>query len=481
MKKFSVKYKTIKWLALTALAAALLPLLLLGRYAVPAADDFSYGAPAHLAYSESGSVLSAAAAALDKTLESYCSWQGTFSAIFLMAVQPAVFSEALYALTPLIMIAALLVGSFLFCHAFFGELMGLDRDICGIIAAVTCLLCSQLLPSPVQGLYWFNGAVYYVFFHGLLLAACALGLRLVNKGGVLRGLGLCLLGFVIGGGNYVTALSGVILSFAAIGLLIVLKDGRWKRLIVPALVLLSAFAVSIAAPGNAVRQAAQEESLGAAAAVLMSFRCGISYGLSWLGLPVLGAMVLLGLLMWSAVKESRFSFRFPALVSLFSYCLFSAMFCPPVYAMGNVGDKRLLNIIYFAFLLLLALNLCYWLGWLSKRTRASQAGAGRLALLPLAAAVLVFGGGCVAAMAAGTGFSSVAAVISMTSGEAQAYHACARQRFEILNDGSVKDARLARFPCEPYLLFFDDITEDPTDWRNVDMSSYYGKDSVVLD
>ena len=481
MKKFSVKYKTIKWLAIAALAAALLPLLLLGRYAVPAADDFSYGSLAHVAFVESGSVMDAAAAAFDKTLESYYSWQGTFSAIFLMALQPAVFSEALYALTPLIMLASILAGSFMFCQAFFGELMGLDRDVCSIIAAVLCLLCSQLLPSPVQGLYWFNGAVYYVFFHGLGLAACAMGLRLVNKGGTLRCLVLCLLGLVIGGGNYVSALSGAILVLSAIILLVILKDSRWKRLVLPALVLLAAFALSIAAPGNAVRQAAQEESLGVAAAVLMSFRSGISYGLSWLDLPVLGAMVLLGLLMWSTVKESRFPFRFPALVSLFSYCLFSSMFCPPLYAMGNVGDKRLLNIIYFAFLLLLALNLCYWLGWLSKKLKASEAASGRTHLLPLTAALLVFGGCCAAAMVTGTSFSSVAALSSMSSGEAQAYHACAQRRFEILNDDSVKDARLERFPCTPYLLYFDDITEDPADWRNEDMSTYYGKDSVVLD
>ena len=78
MKKHYLSYKNIKWLAILALAALVLPLLLLGRYAVPAADDFSYGAPAHVAYAESGSILSAAAAAAGKTAESYISWQGSF-------------------------------------------------------------------------------------------------------------------------------------------------------------------------------------------------------------------------------------------------------------------------------------------------------------------------------------------------------------------------------------------------------------------
>lgn len=30
------------------------------------------------------------------------------------------------------------------------------------------------------------------------------------------------------------------------------------------------------------------------------------------------------------------------------------------------------------------------------------------------------------------------------------------------------------------LLFFEDITTDPGDWKNVGMSEYYGKSSIVI-
>lgn len=477
MKKFYLSHKTIKWLSLAALAVLIIPLLLLGRYAVPAADDFSYGAPAHLAYAESGSVFSAAAAALDKTLESYCSWQGTFSAIFLMAVQPAVFSEALYALTPVIMLSALLLGTFIFCRAFFGELLGLDKDLCRIVAALLCALSTQFIPSPVQGFYWFNGAVYYVIFHGLLLIACAMAVGLVRKGGWLRSAALCILALLIGGGNYVTALCASILAACTILLLRLKKHPAWRRLALPALVLFAAFALSIAAPGNAVRQAAQENSLGPVQAVLMSFAHGAGYAVQWLSLPVVGGLLFLGALMRGAFRECIFSFRFPALVSVFSFCLFSAMFCPPLYAMGNIGDTRLLNIVYFSYLLLLAINLTYWLGWAAKQQAQRRH---RLPPLSVLAAALVLLLCCGIAVLRGTGFTSLGALSTLMSGEAAEYHACAQRRFDILKDSSIEDAELERFPCQPYLLFFDDITDDPTDWRNVDMSSYYGKNSVVL-
>ena len=59
-------------------------------------------------------------------------------------------------------------------------------------------------------------------------------------------------------------------------------------------------------------------------------------------------------------------------------------------------------------------------------------------------------------------------------------HPFQRQRLEILKDPEIKDALLRDFPKKPYVLFFDDITYDPEDWRNQNMSGYYHKDSVRL-
>ena len=55
-------------LALSALLLLLIPLAALGSFAVPCADDYSYGAAAHLAYTRSGSIAGALAAGLEKTV-----------------------------------------------------------------------------------------------------------------------------------------------------------------------------------------------------------------------------------------------------------------------------------------------------------------------------------------------------------------------------------------------------------------------------
>lgn len=477
--KGRISYKLIKYLLIAALILSLMPLLVLGFYAVPAADDFSYGAYAHLAFRESGSLLDAFSGALKKTVESYMSWQGTFSAIFLMALQPAVFSEGLYALTPFVMLAALIIGTFAFCRVFFSKLLGLERELGDIAAALILLISVQLMPSPVQGLYWFNGAVYYMFFHGLSLAACALAIALVKKGGMGKSLALCLMCLVLGGGNYVTALALSILAVAAIGLLALKKDRAWKKLLLPGVILFLSFALSIAAPGNAVRQAAQENTPGVIKAVLMSFENGIKYSVDWFSLPVAGMLLLFTVVLWPALTKTEHKFSMPLLLSVFSFCLFAAMFCPPIYAMGNVGDKRLLNMVWFAYLLLLTINLACWLGWLVQKLKRTEV-AKSLKAVPVLLSACILAACCAFSMLKGTGFAAVGALSTLASGEARAYHDSAVARFEILKDESIKDVQLEPFPVKPYLLYFDDISSDPSDWHNEDISTYYGKESVVL-
>jgi len=277
----------------------------------------------------------------------------------------------------------------------------------------------------------------------------------------------------------VTALTLSVLAVAAVGLLVLKKDRGWKWLVLPAAILLISFAASIAAPGNAVRQAAQDNTPGVVKAVLMSFQSALAYGWEWMTLPVLGLLVALALIFRPALSKSEFSFPAPLLLSAFSFCLFSAMFCPPVYALGTVGEPRVLNIIYFSYLLLLALNLVYWLGWLCRRGKTAAAEDGVKAV-GLGIAALLLALCCGVSMLGGTGFSSVGAVSTLASGEAGAYRDSALRRFELLKDESLEDVQLEDFPVKPYLLYFDDITRDPDDWRNEDISTFYGKNSVVL-
>ena len=112
MKHFSLSYRLIFILLLAVLAASLIPLLMLMTTVVPSADDFAFGAAARTAFAATGSVPAALRAAGRMTLDVYRSWQGSFSAVFLMALTPAVFGDGFYALTPVLMLLSLLGGTF---------------------------------------------------------------------------------------------------------------------------------------------------------------------------------------------------------------------------------------------------------------------------------------------------------------------------------------------------------------------------------
>ena len=475
--KRTLSYKLLFFIFLAVLAALLVPLLVVGGYAVPCADDYSYGFEAHKVFTETGSVVKALFTGARHVAEVYEIWQGTFSAIFLFSVQPAVFGEKLYALTAPLMLAALTAGSFALCMTLFPKVFGADKYASGAIAAAVTIACTQFLPSPVQGFFWYNGAVYYTFFYGLSLLTFALGIRSVRdgRGGAL----LCLLCAFLGGGNYVTALGCVIVGVSSWLLLLLRRDRRRKRLLLPLLCLLAAFAVSIAAPGNAIRQATVETHPTAFEAILLSFKNCLAYSREWFSLPLIGVLIMTLPLLWQSAGNSRFAFRFPLLVSAYSFCLLSAMFCPPIYALGNVGEFRLLNILYFAYVLGWFVNAFYWAGWLCKKLgkRSNEKGA---RLVPTLIAAGICAALCFLSVVQGTGFTSVGAVGLLRSGEAAAFHETALSRLDTLTDPSVADAVLEDYPTHPYLLFYDDISVDPTDWHNIDMASFYGKNSVTL-
>lgn len=474
MKNLSLSYRLLG-LLLLALAVSLVPLLRLAPYDAPCADDYSYGAAVHEVWRTSHSPLAVLKTAARVTREIYLGWQGSFSAIFLMALQPAVFGERLYALTPYLMIGSLLLGSFCLMTALFHRVFRLPRSVGGCAAALLCLVSFQLIPYPVESLYWYNGSVYYTFFYSLSLLAYAITIRTVLCGGAGRTVLLCLLCLLLGGGNYATALNACLVLFSALILLLLVKQPGWKRLLLPLLVLFLAFGASVVAPGNAVRQRVPIPPLEA---IGKSFLQGLRFCRQLFSLPVLALILTQAVLTWFAVGSEGFPFRFPALVTLYSFCLFSALFTPTLYTQNRAGDGRMVDIIYYMYLLLLSLNACYWTGWL--RRRHESAPSRTLPLLPALAAGLLCLGCCAGFLLQGHSLCSLVARGCLRSGEAAAYRACYETRLRLLEDASVREASLPAYPSQPYLLFFDDIITDPADWRNEAVAVYYGKDSVVL-
>ena len=492
VKRARVNEKTICILLLAGIVAVLIPMLAIARYNVPCVDDYSYGNLTYSAWKQSHSLLDVLEKGVQTVILNYSGWQGTYSAVFAFSLQPAVFGEQWYSLTTYIMLISLCGGIVYLFDVVFRRILNAAWHQTGIAIIVVLAVCTQFLPSPVQAFYWYNGSVYYTFFFGISLVLYAKILTYIRLPAaelspakrILRLLSLSVLSVIIAGANYVTALTTAIVYTCVLALMLIRKKYSCLSLLAPFCVFIVGFIVSVTAPGNSVRQAAYLDRPSAPAAIALSFWSALKYAYQWLTPSLVILVIFLTPLLYKITARTSYSYSHPLLVLSGSFCLFSAMFCPPIYALGKVGAERLLNIIYFAFVILLVFDLSYVLGWCRRAAeRRGLCGKTETPDRPVYPVTFLFVRLVFVALSckfAESQYTSSSALWEVLHGEASTYYDTAAERWELLNDDSLQDVVLPRYSVKPWVLYFDDVTTDPADWRNADTSRYYQKNSVIL-
>ena len=485
--KLQLPEKAVALLVVAAVALMLVPMLVVARYNVPCADDYHYGASTYHTWQATHSLAAVLRAAGEKVAERYVNWQGTYSAIFLMALQPAVFGNGFYALVPFLTLGMLAAGTCFFCLSLFTKLLGASRWQALVLALVWLGIDTQLLPSAVQGFYWYNGAIFYTFFFGVQLFYFGLLARYLAMGHASRRrsaaflTGLCALGLFLGGGNLVTAFGTLLVLVCVLCLLAIMKSRQWRALLLPLAFLLAGFLVNVCAPGNSVRQQSMGDPLPAPLAVLRAVQEAVLQFDKNLTLPILLALVFLLPVLWNAAANAHLSFRWPLLFFVFTFGLYAAQFCPTWYALKQAGPARLLDIIFYSAFFWMAVNLFYFLGWLQRRLWAENGAVpqGRYTIGFVAVTAALLAVSCFA-MRDMLNFTSIQALNALRTGQAQQYHAEFEARVEILEDTTQPDAVLQPYSVRPRVLFFDDATPYADNWRNEALRDYYGKRSVVV-
>lgn len=492
---------TIKSAAIILAAVFLIsviPVIALGFYAFPAADDFSYGAVTASAMANGGGFAEALGAAAEHTANVYRQWQGSFAAVFLMTMQPAVLGEGYYFLTTLIILAALVIGTLLFLRELLMKCFGADVWQYLLISSIILIMMVHFCYYPAETFYWYNGGIYYAFFYSLSLvlgAAVLCALRTSYKAlRIILSVCSALLCAIIGGGNYSTALCVMLILALSAAVLALKKDKRAIIVLAIFAVGMTAFLFSVFAAGNAIRQQSAGESTNPVIAVILSFVLGGYITLNSLKLPVFLGFVCITPILYTLAKKSSFSFKRPLWFTIISFGVFCAQCTPPIYGLGVAVPERLLNIIYFSFYILALLNIFVWCGYIARRYGGAFADKALCivnnnstvvfaAMLTIFAALSI--GGCKigksesgAVQISGLPLGAEA-VYELVTGEAKAYRDANIQRLEILRNSDIKEVVLPQYTAKPYLLFINDITADTTDWRNIAVAEYYDKISVV--
>ena len=501
----------------------LLPIFAIARYNYASADDFGMGLAAYRAFSSTGNIFAAIGQGFYMAWYDYIHWMGYFTSTVFMSVPPNVFDERLYPVGVFILIFMLTAGTLYFFRALFVKALRIDKYASRCLALVTLLVTVQCLPegsARVESFFWYCSGVNYVllysfglFWLGLLISAVfdqSRGKRIYDL------VMACILGFAVGGGNYMTSLSCAIIAVLVI---IAALRCRNKGLLAPCLFLLAGFALSCLAPGNNNR-AQSLQGFGAVKTILIALYYTLSYCVNeYTTWAVLLFFALAAVISWKAAEKVPFRFSYPALAVIFGYGMVSANIAPPLYAEGNIGAGRLVALFYMQYVLVAVLLEVYVVGWLRQYVtgRAGKtagacgaveeqepvedaqdaadaakmpaevkgaAAGGKLSAVMSGAAVflmaaLVFGS-VLTVKADPDFYMATSAAQDLMNGHAARYKEQNDGRRKILRDTSVKDAVLDEFDYKPDLLFFSDIETDPSNWQNKALARYYGKDSVVL-
>lgn len=475
---------------------SLVPLYYIGLYAHPNADDYSYGISTKFIWEHTHSFSAVLHTAAERTADKYYNWQGNFSAIFLMYLQPGIFGEQYYFAAPFLLLTSFILFSFFFYYSVFRKVAKSSVYLSFLASILLLFFTLQFTYLPSDSFYWYNGAVYYTFFYSLSLllygmliwlAVCKPPLRFLFFAASL------LLSFLVGGSNYATALLNAVLLFF-VSLYFLLRKNRLIWYYLPVFLTgLLALCISISGPGNALRQGSIGSPHNPLTAILLSFVYGGYSAANATTVPVLLFWLLMIPVFWKILKKSPLASRLshPLLFFLFTFCIYSAQITPVIYAQGIRIPYRIRNIVCFNYYIFIAVNLFYLLGYLRKKHDFSVLEK----LLPLRVycagvvfALVISCLGAIEAVETPSGKLEISnlpftasAVYSLATGEAKGFDEESNERVRILSDPSHPDIVFPAFVNRPHVLYHSDISHEPGFWKNRHLAKYYDKRTVRLE
>ena len=501
-----------------------LPLLVVGLYNWPSADDMSLALETYRCYKSTGNVIATFFTAFKVGFNEYMSWMGYFFSNVMFCYSPSIFGERWYVLVAFEMLGILTFGVCYFFNALFVKALRSDKHLANIASMLTLTVIVQCMPeglSRVESFYWYSGAINYMFMFSMALFWLGLMIRTVyeadSKARFRKILWACFWGFWLGGANYMTALQCAICSVLIIVIFFMYKAGKatievydgagsavtvntrtvtdkpgqakdFEKIWIPAGINLLGFMASCFAPGNATREALVE-GFGAVKsifiAILYSYNMMITVYTRW---EILAAAALMIVVSWKMAGIIRHRFQHPFIFSAFAFGLSASNMVPPLYALANLEAGRLMSIIFAEYIVMLMLTVFYVTAWARQTLFSSDekhsenvvAFSNVSSSMIISCAVFIIFGSALCVYDNPQYYSASAAFSDLVSGDAATYLKESRERLEILSDPSVTKAVLLPYSAQPKMLYFDDITKDKDYWINSIMARYYEKVSVVL-
>lgn len=488
-KKTDTKELYFFWKFVLLILLLLLPVFMMALYNRPSADDFGYSLLTHAAVVEKGaSPASLLNAAIQTDVYYYNNWQGLYSSAFLLSLQPAIFGEKWYALTTFLVVGCLFACLWGALRLIFGK----QGSMCRATPALALLLTYAFvegMPNPVEGLFWFNGAMNYIPFFALSLLNGGVIFRMSQQKGR-RALAWtilsCVIALIVSGGHQVAALFNLMLIFLA---LVIQAPKRRFWTAAPLAVGVAGVLFNLSSPGTAIRVSGFH-SASMPEAIVKSFVLAVFSLIRWLDVPLLCLLTLLVPLALRLAQKNSPLFDRPWMVPAVGFVFVWAMLWLPSYTMGGIGPGRLINVVWMTFVLFACVSEVAFVGWLVQKKRVNFSKLtdlvkkyphrGALIGTALILCMACIGGDTVKEGLDNHFGTTLEAVYELTEGKPQAYAAALDERTARLTNPGTEDViiRCLNDEEKPYLLYFSDVVSGPDQWG---LAEYYGKNSVTVE
>lgn len=484
--------KNLRIIVLLIVFVSIVPLLLIGKYNHPSADDFGYSVSVKQGVENNASTIEIVKIAIDTSKEYMNKWQGLYTSAFLLALQPAVFGEQYYALTTIIMLLVIAAGVFALIYSIVHNVLQSKCRSWYVVAAILFMYIIQGMPDPVEGLFWFNGAVNYLFFWGLFLVNISILISYFNKDRAYISLLISfILSFLISGGNHITGFVNIMFVCCIFAYSLYKKR---RILIVFSLVsAILGFVVNLTAPGTAIRMVS--DGVSNPSVIKTVVRCGYQSLVSHSHYFTFTFLILLLVLtpfiidlIRSTEKKIKIDLKVCFGIVILDFVIIAAMYCLPYYAMGVFGEGRVENTIFATYTVLMVITYSCLVGYLQEYALGQdiyikviyKSENNKLVRIGLAA-IIVCMVSYIAVVGNGIKDYSTGMKALTDMSEAKMYDMEYQKRMSLINDESVEDVVIEAFKTKPYLLFFSDIERDCTHWKNKSMASYYKKNTISLE
>lgn len=237
------------------------------------------------------------------------------------------------------MLSILVGGNLIICMYFTTRFMSATKIDALVLGLGVSFLSIQWMPSIVEGVYWYNGAMNYGLFYFLLqILVCTLTEYLFCKEKGKQIVFLIISGviaFIIEDGNHVTAFVGLLFVLLLWGVAIVRKN-KIVGCSVVTLVTISGFLLNIMSPGTKIRaDAVGDVGGGITKTIYFSIKQVVLDIKEWSGIHLILIILCLTPILFQLASNIRkdwgYTFKYPLLVLVFlfgiSYDVLSDVLC----------------------------------------------------------------------------------------------------------------------------------------------------------